>query len=73
MVLGRISCGVRIIIGVVFAVATFATLAKAQGQFDPHDISGVWWVNTPGPETLLERGKNGDASNPQKLGPPSAA
>ena len=59
---GRISRRVRIIIGVVFGFASFAAFANGQSQFDPRDISGVWWVNAPGPDTLLERGKNGDTS-----------
>jgi hypothetical protein len=50
------------VINVAFVLGTFAAFAKGQNQFDLHDISGVWWVNAPGPDTLLERGKKGDAS-----------
>ena len=35
--------------------------AQKQTEFDPHDLSGVWWVSDPGPDRLLDRAKNGDA------------
>jgi hypothetical protein len=35
-------------------------------SFDPRDFSGVWWVDTPGPEVLFENGRrNGDQSKCQ--------
>ncbi len=34
----------------------------ANGPFDPHDLSGVWWVPDPGVEKILARGETGDAS-----------
>ena len=52
----------RILINVAITVATCAAFAEGQDQFDPHDISGVWWVSAPGPDKLLERGKKGDGS-----------
>jgi hypothetical protein len=58
----RISRRFPILINVAFVVGVLAASAKSQSQIDPHDISGVWWVNAPGPDTLLERGKKGDAS-----------
>jgi len=33
--------------------------------FNPRDLSGVWWVDDPGPEKLLARGKKGDVSKCQ--------
>jgi len=30
--------------------------------FDPRDFSGVWWVETPGPEAIFARAKNKDTS-----------
>lgn len=41
---------------------TPSTAGKQQGGFDSHDLSGVWWVSDPGPDRLLDRAKNGDAS-----------
>jgi hypothetical protein len=34
-------------------------------EFNPNDLSGVWWVDAPGPEKLLDRAKNGDAGKCQ--------
>jgi hypothetical protein len=33
--------------------------------FNPRDLSGVWWVDDPGPEKLLARGRKGDVSKCQ--------
>jgi hypothetical protein len=51
-----------IVINAAFVSGTFSAFAKGQNRFDRHDVSGVWWVQAPGPDTLLERGKKGDAS-----------
>jgi hypothetical protein len=59
---GGISRRVGIVVNLALVFGTFGAFAKGQSQFDPRDISGVWWVTAPGPDTLLERGKNGDAS-----------
>jgi hypothetical protein len=41
--------------------APYVASAQQESQFDPRDLSGVWWVDAPGPEKLFERAKNGDA------------
>ncbi len=33
--------------------------------FNPRDLSGVWWVDDPGPGKLLARGRKGDVSKCQ--------
>ena len=38
-----------------------ATSVTKEGRFDRRDLSGVWWVDDPGPEKLFDRAKNGDA------------
>src|SRR5438309_3790839 len=45
--------------------APFAASAPKEGQFDYRDLSGVWWVDAPGPDKLLDRAKNGDAGKCQ--------
>jgi hypothetical protein len=42
-----------------------AALMAQEREFNPNDLSGVWWVDAPGPEKLLERAKNGDAGKCQ--------
>ena len=42
-----------------------AAAEPAESQFDPRDVSGVWWVNAPGPEKLFARAANGDAGKCQ--------
>lgn len=54
----------------MFAVALLlcapcAASPPKENQFDPHDLSGVWWVDAPGPEKLFERAANGDAGKCQ--------
>ncbi|MGD0965303.1 MAG: hypothetical protein ABSA57_15550 [Candidatus Acidiferrales bacterium] len=34
-------------------------------SFNLRDLSGVWWVENPGPEKLMARGRQGDASKCQ--------
>ena len=57
-------------------IAALSFLAPTLGQtpaksdqkavaFDPRDLSGVWWVEDPGPEKLMARGRRGDASKCQ--------
>jgi len=41
--------------------APYISWATKEKQFDSHDLSGVWWVDDPGPEKLFDRAKNGDA------------
>jgi len=44
--------------------ASFSPEARSSAEeshFDRHDLSGVWWVEDPGPEKLFARAKNGDA------------
>lgn len=43
----------------------YAAAAPQQNQFNPRDLSGVWWVDAPGPETFFARAKNGDAGKCQ--------
>jgi len=40
-----------------------------QVPFDPHDLSGVWWVDQPGPDVIFARAKNGDAGKCQTCHP----
>jgi hypothetical protein len=57
-------------------ITAFTFLAAALGQtpaksgrkteaFNPRDLSGIWWVADPGPEKLMARGRQGDASKCQ--------
>ena len=47
----------------VFVACVLCMAPAARGsQFDRRDLSGVWWVDVPGPDKLMERGKNGDAN-----------
>ena len=48
----------------LFCVPGAASQPKAS-QFDPRDLSGVWWVDAPGPEKLFERAANRDAGKCQ--------
>jgi hypothetical protein len=49
---------------------TTAQLAETtQVTFDPHDVSGVWWVDAPGPEAIFARGKGKDASKCESCHP----
>ena len=45
--------------------APFMASAQKESQFDYRDLSGVWWVDAPGPDKLFERAKNGDAGKCQ--------
>lgn len=45
--------------------APYAASAPQESQFDLRDLSGVWWVDAPGPEKLFDRAKNGDAGKCQ--------
>ncbi len=49
----------------VIICVPYAASVEQKRQFDPRDLSGVWWVDAPGPEKLLERAKNGDAAKCQ--------
>lgn len=49
----------------LFFSGCHAPSAPQQSQFNPRDLSGVWWVDTPGPEKLFDRAKNGDAGKCQ--------
>ena len=45
-----------------FIIATpYLTASTKEIQFDRQDLSGVWWVDDPGPQKLFDRAKNGDA------------
>jgi hypothetical protein len=53
---------------VLFFPALGETPAKSDTKaesFNPRDLSGVWWVSDPGPEKLMARGRQGDASKCQ--------
>lgn len=41
--------------------APYAKPSTKVSQFDRRDLSGVWWVDDPGPQKLFDRAKNGDA------------
>jgi len=49
------------LLAALIIVVPRATSATKEEQFDRHDLSGVWWVDDPGPDKLFERAKNGDA------------
>jgi hypothetical protein len=49
----------------IFAESFGNSARSAQVTFDPHTLSGVWWVKDPDPQRILERGKHGDASKCQ--------
>jgi hypothetical protein len=50
-----------ILIGASILAASGATSSPQEIPFDRHDLSGVWWVDDPGPQKLFDRAKNGDA------------
>jgi hypothetical protein len=53
----------RVLLTAVFALCVaFSAFARTQDQFGRRDVSGVWWVDAPGADTLLARGEKGDAS-----------
>jgi hypothetical protein len=53
----------RALLTAVFALCVaFSAFARNQNQFGNRDVSGVWWVDAPGADTLLARGEKGDAS-----------
>jgi hypothetical protein len=55
-------CRIAIIVSFVSAPLLASGLSnRKESQFNPHDLSGVWWVPDPGPDKLMDRGKNGDA------------
>ena len=63
---GRISRSLQSgIAAAIIVCASYAATPSKEPQFDPRDLSGVWWVDAPGPEKLLERAKNGDAGKCQ--------
>jgi hypothetical protein len=49
------------VVAAFIIVAPYVSSATKERQFDTHDLSGVWWVDDPGPEKLFDRAKNGDA------------
>jgi len=64
-----IAPAVALIAALSFSAPTLGqTPAKSNQKavaFDPRDLSGVWWVEDPGPEKLMARGRRGDASKCQ--------
>lgn len=54
-----------IISAVLFICAASAASIAQESKFNPTDLSGVWWVDSPGPEKLFGRAKNGDAGKCQ--------
>src|SRR5262249_52854018 len=58
------------LVTLVFAVTLLLSLGRAQAQsFNPRDLSGVWWVNAPGPETIFARAKGKDTSKCESCHP----
>jgi hypothetical protein len=66
----------NVITPIAALITTFVFLPSAFGQtpaksdkksevFNPRDLSGVWWVEDAGPEKLMARGRQGDASKCQ--------
>jgi hypothetical protein len=55
----------RSVAAALIIFAPFAASAPKEGQFDNRDLSGVWWVDSPGPDKLFDRAKNGDAGKCQ--------
>ena len=51
----------NILVAAFIIAAPRATSAARESEFDRHDLSGVWWVDVPGPDKLFDRAKNGDA------------
>ena len=50
-----------ILIAASILAAPGGTSSTKESPFDRHDLSGVWWVDDPGPQKLFDRAKNGDA------------
>jgi hypothetical protein len=62
MFVQRICCSLCSSVAAALIIcAPYAASAQKQRQLDSHDLSGVWWVDAPGPEELFDRAKNGDA------------
>ena len=53
------------VVAVLIVSAPCVASAQKESRFDRRDLSGVWWVDAPGPEKLLERAKNGDTGRCQ--------
>ena len=56
------SMGALLISLVLFSQNLLQAGEPQNKSFDARDLSGVWWVDDPGPEKLLARGSKGDAS-----------
>jgi hypothetical protein len=50
-----------ILVAAFILAAPGASSSTEETRFDHHDLSGVWWVDDPGPQKLFDRAKNGDA------------
>lgn len=66
MFVRRIRCSLCSSVAAALLIsAPFAASAPKESQFDYRDLSGVWWVDAPGPDKLFDRAKNGDAGKCQ--------